>query len=74
MVFLMIKEVSYRRGFVKGYNKGIDQLNRLISDGRTPEEALKICQKFLNEELDYWRITNPQTMIEPPNFDDWMKS
>ena len=66
----MIKEVSYRRGFVQGYSKGIDQLNRLITEMKTPEEAFHICLEFLNEDLAYWRITNPQTMIEPPNFEE----
>ena len=64
-------ESSYRRGFIHGYDQGMDHMLLLIQEGYKPEQAYELLLEFFNEELQGWRSRNRGEFVTPPDFENW---
>jgi hypothetical protein len=67
-------ESSYRRGYIHGYDKGMDHMLILIREGLDPETAYQVILEYFNDVLQIWRVKDREELVEPPSFAEWRAS
>jgi hypothetical protein len=63
------EEQGFRRGYLRGFEDGVNSLKKLEEKGMSLEEAADKCQQFLEKNLDQWRYRNLDVSGPPPQLE-----
>lgn len=61
-----LQEASYRKGYYNGYERAVLDLQAMIREGYSPEQAIMTSLEYVIADLKVWRYGTPETRVIPP--------